>query len=660
MKVRLTESQYNNLLRTINPNKKLTITESQYKRLILEANSQDVFAEIKPGQAFKITASGKEFKFEVIDSNNGQLLVKNLNDTTDVYFFIDYNAIQNKTLITYKSKENAGVYNKIDGKLDKERLKSWSKYTIKNLTKFEVFETKLFNKSLFSINTDDGQKIEVQTNVDDDEDESKNRIVNFKDNLIRGIEPNKSYQLTFHDNSTLKFFVKEKEGDLLNINFKTKSGKADMSYSDIGDKELKNKELWFREQDKLIGQLKNQLQKTNDVNQQKEIQNKIDKTIKSKDEYDLKYPRLEGLQTISKSDYTNGAASKWVENLENSVEFKFGKDLKLDLNATKIHLGKPKVKNVGQDEKIADLKEKLANASDDEEKKQLKKELNNIEKINTLHFLNPEFDVFYPDDDISTFDLTLLLEYRPNDVRKQTSKTSMEWTPNPTKELKVKKFGLNGIKQLTIIEDKSEPLLSKKEPIEKTKIDLDKEFSANLQNIDKLIKADPTIRNTVLNKPNKFLELTGMFKDKGILPLEKLQRDIGSLKTDRSTKDKFVAGQYVGFKPDFNTAIETSGFEQEFEIFKNLFNDEKPGKGLVKKYSQNDNHVVLTMRRRDNTSGKFVYYYINIENELPSDNVNDLFSVILKVSYAANQIKEKVATFNIKINKKDGYSVKNI
>lgn len=656
MRLILTESQYNKLLGTIITNKKLTITESQYKRLILEANSQDVFSEIKPGQAFKIKASGKDFKFEIIDSKNGQLLVKSLDDTTDIYFFIDYNGLINNNLITYKSKENAGPYSRIDGNLDKERLKSWSKYTIKNVSSFEVFETKLFNNSLFSINTEDGQKIKNE--YDDEGPMDINLTREFKDNLIKGMEVNKSYLLKFHDDSTLKFFVTEKKGSILTINFKTKSTKKDMSYDDVGSKEFKNKEVWFREQDKLIGELKNELQKTTDVKTKKEIQAKIDKAVKDKDEYDLRYPRLQGLETISKSDYTSGAASKWVENLENSVEFKYGKVLKLDLDETKTHSGKIKIKNVEQDKKIADLKEKLANTTNDIEKKQIKQELKGIERINTLHFSNPEFDIYYPDDDISTFDLTLLLEYKPEDVISKQSKTSVEWTQNPTKELKVKKFGLKGIKELTILERPSVPVLSKKAQLKKTEINLD-DLKGNLNNIYELTKNDAGLRDMILKRPSKIMQLLGLRKDKGIIPLEELQRGILNSKKSNTIYDKFVSDNNVRFETDFTTVNKTVGLEDEFEIFKRLLKNESIGIAQVKRYRSGDNHIVLNMRRKGD-GNNIIIYSLFIGQNLESTDKYDIFSVQLKVSYRKTDAKLLVAKFNIKIDKQNGYKAQNI
>ena len=656
MKLILTESQYNKLLDTIIPNKKLTITESQYNRLIVEAYSQDVFSEIKPGQAFKIKASGKDFKFEIIDSKNGQLLVKSLDDTTDIYFFIDYNGLINNNLITYKSKENAGPYSRIDGNLDKERLKSWSKYTIKNVSSFEVFETKLFNNSLFSINTEDGQKIKDE--VDDEGPMDINLGREFKDNLIKGMEINKSYLLKFYDDSTLKFFVTEKKGSILTINFKTKSNKKDMSYDDVGSKEFKNKEVWFREQNKLIGELKNELQKTKDVNTQKEIQTKLDKAIKDKDEYDLRYPRLQGLETISKSDYTSGVASKWVENIENSVEFKFGKVLKLDLDETEIYSSKIKIKNVEQDKKIADLKEKLANTTNDIEKKQIEKELKGIERTNTLHFSNPEFDVYYPDGEISTFDLTLLLEYRPEDFVSKQSKASVEWTRNPTKGLKVKKFELNGVKELTILGSPSIPVLGKKEPIKKTEINLD-DLKGNLNNIYELTKNDAVLKDMILKRPSKIMQLLGLSKDKGIIPLEELQRDILNSKKSNTIYDKFVSDNNVRFETDFTTVNKTVGLEDEFEIFKRLLKNESIGIAQVKRYRSGDNHIVLNMRRKGD-GNNIVIYSLFIGQNLESTDKYDIFSVQLKVSYRKTDAKLLVAKFNIKIDKQNGYKAQNI
>lgn len=658
MKLILTESQYNKLLDTIIPNKKLIITESQYKRLILEANSQIVFNKIQGGQAFKIKASNKIYEFEVIDSDDARLLVRNLNDGryTNVYFFIDYNGINNNQLITKISKAKAGPYSRITPELIKD-TEAWKVFTFKNLTSFQVFTNKTFSEETLNIDTETGQEI-IKSNEEDDEGPMDiNLGREFKDDLIKGMEINKSYLLKFYDDSTLKFFVKEKEGSILTINFKTISEKKDMSYNNTGNEEFKNKEVWFREQDKLIGELKNELQKTTDINKRKEIQNKIDKAIKDKDEYDLRYPRLQGLQTISKSDYTSGAASKWVENLENSVEYKFGKNLKLDLNETKVHFGKTKVKNVEQDKKISDLKEKLANTTNDTEKKQIEKELKNIERTNTLHFSNPEFDVYYPESNISTFDLTLLLEYRPKDVGKQT-KGGTEWTTNVDSELKVKKFKLNGIKELTILESPSVPLLGKKGPIEKTEINLE-DLKSNLNNIYELTKNDAGLRDMMLKRPSKIIQLLGLSKDKGIIPLEELQRGILNSKKSNTIYDKFVSDNNVRFETDFTTVNKTVGLENEFEIFKRLLKNESIGVAQVKRYRLGDNHIILTMRRKGE-GDNVVIYSLFIGQKLESTDKYDVFSVQLKVSYRKTDAKLLVAKFNIKIDKQNGYKVQNI
>ena len=659
MKLILTESQYNKLLDTIIPNKKLTITESQYNRLILEANSQIVFNKIKDGQAFKITTGGKEFKFEVISSNDAQLLVKNTNDGryTNVYFFIDYNAIKNNQLTTKISKAKAGPYSKISPDLIKD-TETWKVFTFKSVTSFEVFNDKTFSEVILNIDTNTGQEIEKTNDEDNEGPMDINLGREFKDDLIKGMEINKSYLLKFYDESTLKFFVKEKEGSVLTINFKTISEKKDMSYNDTGDEEFKNKEVWFREQDKLIGELKNELQKTTDINAQKEIQNKIDKAVKDKDDYDLRYPRLQGLETISKSDYTSGAASKWVENLENSVEFKFGKTLKLDLSETKVHFGKTKVKNIEQDKKIADLKEKLANVTNDTEKKQIEQELKGIERTNTLHFSNPEFDVYYPESDISTFDLTLLLEYRPKDVGKQT-KGGMEWTTNVDSDLKVKKFGLNGVKELTILESPSIPVLSKKEPIKKRKeINLEN-LKGNLNNIYELTKNDAVLKDMILKRPGKIMQLLGLSKDKGIIPLDELQRNIVSTKKSNNIYDKFVSDNNVRFEADFTTVNKTVGLEDEFETFRGLLKNESTGIAQVKRYKLADNHIVLNMRRKGD-GNNIVIYSLFIGQHLVSNDKYDVFTVQLKVSYRKTDAKLLVAKFNIKIDKQNGYKTQNI
>jgi hypothetical protein len=636
MKIRLTESQYDKLLKLVNQNKKLIITESQYNRLILEGNSQDVFSEIKPGQAFKIKANGKEFKFEVIDSKAGQLLVKKLDSNDDVTFFIDYNGLLNNNLVIYV-KEGGGPYNKIDGNLDKERLKSWLKYTVKNVDSFEVFETKLFNKSLFSINTEDGQKIKGPEEIDGPMDVNLER--ELRDNLVKGIVSNNSYEITFYDKSILKFFVTDKKGSIIDIKFKTKSGKDKMSDSDAYDAETQGRSLWFDEQNKLIDSLKLELTRTTDPKKIKTLQDKLTNANNLMDDYYSKGGRYEGFETISVSDYTDGIASKWVEGIEESAEYEFGELLKIDLSRIKVHEGKAKVISPEEDKKISDLNQKLSNATDDNEKEKIKNELNSVNRELTLHFLNPEFDVVNNTKNIVTFDLSVQLNYVPKETSKQTRNSKTY----------VKNFPLYGIESLSVINaDKGPSLTDKREVKKGDRLDLN-DISIEYSKIKNYIKNDINAQNMILKRPNVLMTLLG-FKEKGIIPLEKLQSDLGFYTSRKDANDKFIAGHYILFNCDFNEGEQVFN-DRQFEMFKKLLNNGIQTRALVKRYTIGDEHVALNMKDAEND----ILYTISIldkkeseESGVASKGVLNEYDVLLKFSKGKSK-KEKVANFKIKV-----------
>ena len=150
MKVRLTESQYDKLLKVVNPNKKLIITETQYKRLILE--STDQFTGIEKDSAIKMIAGKNTYTFKVFADLDGELLVRNLNDGKykTQYFLIKPDSLKNNSLITQKSKAIIYDYDDLekfnqkenDGKLKYAEFKT---FTFRNLTSFEVYKDEKFD-----------------------------------------------------------------------------------------------------------------------------------------------------------------------------------------------------------------------------------------------------------------------------------------------------------------------------------------------------------------------------------------------------------------------------------------------------------------------------------------------------------------------------------
>lgn len=645
MKIRLTESQYDKLLKLVNPSKKIIITESQYKRLILEGNSQVEFNKIKDGQAFKIKTSSREFEFEVIGSDNGQLLVKNTNDGryTNVYFFIDFNAIDNKQLITKISKSNAGPYSKITPELIKD-TETWKVFTFKNLNSFKVFKDKTFSDELFSIDVNTGEEVEQ----DNEGDLDVNLQVELRDNLIKGIVPNNSYKITFYDKSTLKFFVTDKKGSIITIKFKTKSGKDKMDYLKVGDAEMERRDSWFNQQNKLIDSLKLELTRTTDPNKKKTLQDKIDDATNLLNDYFSKSSRSEGFETISVSDYTDGIASKWVEKIEESTEYKFGKSLTIDLSKIKVREGKAKVISPEEDKKKSDLNQKLSNATDDTEREKIKNELTNLDRELTLHFLNQEFDVVNNTNNSVTFDLIVQLNYVPEEVNKQT-KNGMEWTRNIDSKTYFKNFPLYGIESLMVINDDKGPSLTDKREVKKgDRFDLN-DISIEYSKIKNYIKNDINAQNMILKRPNIIMQLLG-FKDKGIIPLEKLQSDLGFYTSRKDPNDKFIASHYILFNCDFDNEVQIFNQEQ-FDMFKKLLNNGIQTKGLVKRYAIGDEHVALNMKDVENDILYTMLILDKKESEqtgVDSKGAQNEYDVLLKFNRGKNK-KEKVANFKIKV-----------
>lgn len=653
MKIRLTESQYDKLLKLVNPNKKLIITESQYNRLILEGNSQVEFNKIKDGQAFKIKTSSREFDFEVIGSDNGQLLVKNTNDGryANVYFFIDFNAIDNKKLITKISKSNAGPYSKITPELIKD-TETWKVFTFKNLTSFKVFKDKTFSDELFSIDVNTGEEVKQ-----DDGDLDVNLERELRDNLVKGIVPNNSYQITFYDKSTLKFFVTDKKGSIIDIKFKTKSGKDKMSDFDAYDAETQGRDLWFDEQTKLIDSLKLELTRATDPKKIKTLQDKLTNANNLMDDYYSKGGRYEGFETISVSDYTDGIASKWVESIEGSAEYEFGKLLKIDLSRIKVHEGKVKVTNK-EDAEINNLKKQLETATDDTEKQKIETKLKQIQRASVLHFQNepgkPEFKSFNSEEDnYSAFDLLVTLIYKPKSVTKQTNK-GMEWDNNLTGKDYSKNFPLKGIIDLKLIKDSKGPSLTDKREVKKgNRLDLN-DISIEYSKIKDYIKNDINAQNMILKRPNVLMTLLG-FKEKGIIPLEKLQSDLGFYTSRKDPNDKFIAGHYILFNCDFDGGGQVFNSEQ-FEMFKELLDNGIQTRALVKRYAIGDEHVALNMKVASNNDNEpDTLYTISIldkkeskESGVASKGIQNEYDVLLKFNKGKTK-KEKVANFKIKV-----------
>jgi hypothetical protein len=631
MKVRLTESQYDKLLKVVNPNKKLIITESQYRRLILEANSQVVFSKIKGGQAFKIKASNKDFEFEVIDSDNGQLLVKNTNDGryVNVYFFIDFNGINNNQLITKISKAKAGPYSRITPELIKD-AETWKVFTFKNVTSFHVFKDKTFSEELLSINTKTGEEI---NNPDEEGSTDVDYAKEIRDGLIKNVVPNKSYQITFYDDSILKFFVLEKKGSVIDIKFKTKSEKVAMNYDDVSSENEKNRNIWFKEQDKKINQLTLQLKGTKDKNEADKIKASIKKLEQEKKDYDAKNGRYEGFQTISTSDYTDGAASKWVTGIEDSPEYENGKLLKIDLSKLTLQKNNNKIiaMNKKNDDEVVRLNKELSMAETQTEKDKIRQELKNIQSGNI-------------------FNLLVTLIYKPKPKSKATNQ-GMEWVGiNPDSKDYSKNFPLYGIKDLSVIDDDKGTSFTggdanavNMEPGEKYDLSRQEMDRNEIENFIKKSNADKFILNT----PNKMLRFLGA-RRKGMIPLEALQQELGNPLKNKDPKDKFIAGHLVSFKPELENVkvVNNKTVLNEFKTIVSRYKSSTP-KALVKRYTVGDNHVALNIR-----DGERMYtLFVQKENELDGEVLKeDEYYVELKYSNNDKEKKQSVAKFKIYVS----------
>ena len=717
MKVRLTESQYDKLLKLVNPNKKLIITESQYKRLILE--STDQFNGIEAENAIKIIAGKNTYTFKVFADLDGELLVRNLNDGRykSQYFLIKPGSLKNNSLITQKSKAIIYDYDDLekfnqkenDGKLKNAEFKT---FTFKNVTSFEVYKDEKFNMLIDpKLDVETGMRLALKTKHENDSDE-------FKDNLIRGLEANHAYLLTFYDESTVKFTVTKKDNTVIDIAFETVNEKQSMGSDELDKRNNANKQVWadwLNKQRDLINNLQQSIPSITDPNQKNKEQKKLDKAIEDFNKYSFNQDREEGLETVTKNVYKGAVATKWMEALINSPEFKNKNSLKIDLNKTIVNKQKIKTLNKNNDAKTAALKQELASASSEEEKKRIQKELDFIDKTQTLHFLNPKFDVY---DNVAeggrTFDFIIDVAYTPEEKVQATSNT-MTWSDVSEKE-KIKQFSLRGIKNLTIIKDKVEPSLTDKRD-DRTQDDINYQDSLNMQNIEKLIKNDKGAQDMLLKKPGILATLFNR-KPKGIIPNEELQRSLGLEFNDKKFNTKFTAGNRVQFETnlddvkiseenvgstkDDNSDIQVNNDftpKELFEIFKKglkLSQDSTyrySGIGLVKVYSTGDRHVVVNMyvkhKRSNDRNYKILYsLFFSKENSvIMSDDINgnqddnvqatdgtettdgaektkgkvyDSFKVTLKASPTSNTAKKEVATLTIYIgvgDKFNGYKV---
>lgn len=711
MKVRLTESQYDKLLKLVNPNKKLIITESQYKRLILE--STDQFTGIEEGNYIKIISSNKPYTFKVFATLNDELLVRNLNDGRykSQYFLIKPGSLKNNSLTTQKSKAIIYDYDDLEKFNQKEKDAQLKAFTFKNVTSFEVYKDEKFDMLIDpKLDVKTGMRLALKTKHENDSDE-------FKDNLIRGLEANHAYLLTFYDESTVKFTVTKKDNTVIDIAFETVNEKQSMGSDELDKRNDANKQVWvdwLNKQRDLINNLQKSIPSITDPNQKDKEQKKLDKAIEDFNKYSVNQDREEGLETITKNVYKGAVATKWMEALINSPEFKNKNSLKIDLNKTIVNKQKIKTLNKNNDAKTAALKQELAAASSEEEKKRIQKELDFIDKTQTLHFLNPKFDVY---DNVAeggrTFDFIIDVAYTPEEKSKVTN-NGMEWSDVSEKE-KIKQFSLRGIKNLTIIKDKVEPSLTDKRD-DRTQDDINYQDSLNMKNIENLIKNDKIAQQTLLQKPGILASLFKA-KPKGIIPNEELQRDLGLESADRFN-NKFTAGNRVQFETnlvdvkiseenvgstkDDNSDIQVNNDftpKELFEIFKKglkLSQDSTyrySGIGLVKVYSTGDRHVVVNMYVKHKGSNdrnyKILYslFFSKENSAIMSDNINgnqddnvqatdgtettdgaektkgkvyDSFKVTLKASPTSNTAKKEVATLTVYIgigDKFNGYKV---
>lgn len=637
MKVRLTESQYDSLLKAINPNKKLIITESQYKRLLLEFTGQ--FTGIEEGNGIKIISSGKEYTFKVYGVLNGELLVRNLNDGRykSQYFLFNKNAIKNKTLNAEKSNVIQANYNDITKLTSKEKNVKWNRFTFKNVTSFQVFSDETFKLLIDpKIDTKTGK---VLSNPDDKSPEEIKQI-DFKDALIRGMEPNHMYQLTFYDDSTVKFKVTDKEGSIITIEFESVSERSFIDSNTFD----KNTEEYNK-----FEELRDELKNATTDQEKEEITKEISNLVKSRanaDKQDFNKPEV---KTIKKTVYKGAVATKWITGLEDSVEYKDAKLLKIDLSKAVQHPNKIKVANKDQEAKINKLNQELAMANSDEEKKRIQDEIKNIDRILTLHFLNPDFDVYNKvSDGIDTFDLTLTLNYRPKEIAKQT-KNGMVWTQNYDSKMYQKNFPLYGLKNLTIVKDKVFPSLTdKREVTRRERYNMPK-LKVDYKYIQDYIKNNTNAKAIINSKPSVLMRLMGA-KSKGMLPLEKLQSELGNVGTIKSPSDKFIAGHLVTMKPDFNTVKEVKD-DAKLTEFKRLIVNAGSDvvKALVKRYTLGDEHVALTMKHEE--SGVMYTFFVQEKEELPEDEElgNNEYYVELKYNNNKNQAKKSIAKFKVKV-----------
>ena len=639
MKVRLTESQYEKLLKLVNPNKKLVITESQYKRLLLEFTGQ--FTGIDEGDGIKIISNGKEFTFKVFAVLNGELLVRNLNDGRykTQYFLFSRNAIKNKTLRAEKSNVIQKDYNDIKELTTKEKNIVWKQFVFQNVTSFQVF-----NDDTFKLLID--PKIDVKTgkilsNPDDKEPEEIKQI-DFKDLLIRGMEPNHMYQLTFYDDSTVKFKVSDKEGSVITIDFETVSERSfvDSNTFDKNTDEYKKYEV-----------LRDELKNATTDQEKDEIQQKISDLIKSRSTYDKNNP-VE-LKTIKKTVYNGAIATKLITDLENSNEYKTivkSGGLKIDLDKVVKHPNKIKVSNKEQEAKINKLNQELSLATDDNEKKRIQAELKDVDRELTLHFLNPDFDVYDKvSDGLDTFDLWIMLTYRP--LLKPSKRTKVGRDKNEESKAYVKNFKFYGIKNLTIIKDKVQPSLT-----DKREVNDNGEYSAPViqKSYDEILNyfnKNTNANRLILSKPNTLMRILGA-KNKGILPLEALQRELGNPLRTKDNKDKFIAGHLIQFEPDFNQSDIQN--ENQFNKFKRLIsvNQNNLPKALVKRYNVGDNHVALNMKHVDVEEGKEIMYtmFIQNDNEMPNIKLGENeYYVELNYNMNNKQAKQPIAKFKITV-----------
>jgi hypothetical protein len=216
-----------------------------------------------------------------------------------------------------------------------------------------------------------------------------------------------------------------------------------------------------------------------------------------------------------------------------------------------------------------------------------------------------------------------------------------------------KNFPLYGLKNLTIIKDKVLPSLTDKREVNKgDKLDLSRKEMEFKKIKDYIYSSNAS--SELLRRPKGLMRLLNT--DKGVIPLETLQAELGNNLKTKDKRDKFIAGNYVAFKADFESVSKVDDAAQ-LETFKRLITayGNKFPKAVVKKYTVGDNHVSLIMK--DEESGIMYSLFIqNADEDGEEKLAEDTYNIQLKFNNNSKQAKKSIAKFKIEV--KDYHATK--